>query len=238
MENIDILKKGIEIYDIEVTSEMVERFDIYIRTLLEWNEKINLTAITDEKDIIIKHFLDSASCIQSGLGFDEKRVIDVGTGAGFPGIPLKIIVPGLELTLLDSLNKRVIFLSELMDRLGLKAHIIHGRAEDYGVKKEYREKYDIAVSRAVAAMNVLAEYTLPYVSVGGYLICQKGPSVNQEVEDAKTAIEVLGGNIVEISPTKIYNSELSHFIVKVKKIAQCPGKYPRKAGTAEKKPII
>jgi 16S rRNA (guanine527-N7)-methyltransferase len=238
MENIDLLKQGLEVYKIDADNEIVERFNIYKETLLEWNEKINLTAVTDEREIIIKHFLDSASCVQSRIEFSGKKVIDVGTGAGFPGVPLKIVMPDIDLTLLDSLNKRVLFLNELTSRLGLKCLVVHGRAEDYGVKKGFREEYDIALSRAVASMNVLSEYTLPFVKLGGYLICQKGPSIDEEIEYSKKAIDVLGGRVADILSTTVYNSDFNHRLVKIEKVKLCPGKYPRKAGMVDKKPIV
>lgn len=237
MDYIDVLKKGIKSFNIEPDKEMVERFIIYKEMLVEWNEKINLTSITDDMEIIIKHFLDSISCIQSGYDLTNGKVIDVGTGAGFPGIPLKIIQQDINLTLLDSLNKRTIFLSELMKRLGLKADIIHGRAEDYGKRRGYREEYDYVLSRAVANLAVLSEYTLPFARKGGVVLCQKGPAVFQEVDDAKKAVEVLGGNIRNIISTEVYNSDLSHYIVVIQKVGICPGKYPRKAGMVEKNPI-
>lgn len=238
MDNREILKKGLEKYNIEATMEIIERFEVYKDMLLEWNQKINLTAITDEREIVVKHFLDSASCMAAGIDFSNVSVIDVGTGAGFPGIPLKIINQGMELTLLDSLNKRLIFLTELMNKLGLKANIVHGRAEEFGVKKEFREKFNVAVSRAVASMNVLLEYTLPFVKQGGFLLCQKGPSIFEEMESSKKAMEILGGRMDKILSTEVYNSDFTHYIVKIEKVKLCPANYPRKAGTAEKKPII
>lgn len=238
MGPIDTLKKGMEEYGIQYNNVIIEKFKIYIATLLEWNKKVNLTAVTDEYEIVIKHFLDSLSCMQCGVDFSKSKVIDVGTGAGFPGVPLKIVMNGMKLTLLDSLNKRVVFLNELKERLGIECEVIHGRAEEYGVKSGYRENYDIVLSRAVASMNILVEYTLPFVKVGGYLLCQKGPSLDEELEQSNNAIVTLGGKVMEVVNTRICGSNLDHRILKIKKMAICPGKYPRKAGTAEKKPIM
>jgi len=237
MNSADLLIKGIESYNISATDEMIERFKIYSEMLIEWNKKMNLTNITEENEIVIKHYLDSISCVQSGIDFSGKKVIDVGTGAGFPGIPLKIVMPEIKLTLFDSLNKRVIFLNELMKKLGLECEIIHGRAEDYGKKTDYREAYHIVLSRAVANLSVLVEYTIPFAEVGGYVICQKGPGVFDEAEDAKKAINILGGKLKEIISTRVYSSDLKHYLALIEKVKICPGKYPRKAGTAEKNPI-
>lgn len=237
MDNRELLKRGIEAFNIEADDEMVERFFIYSRMLVQWNQKVNLTSITDEREIIIKHFLDSISCIESGLKISSSKVIDVGTGAGFPGVPLKIVFPDMDLTLLDSLNKRINFLSELTCEMGLKCNIVHGRAEDYGKKEGFRENYDCVLSRAVANMAVLSEYTLPFARIGGYVLCQKGPAVYEEIEGAGKAIEVLGGKLKEIVSTKVYSSDFSHYIAIMEKVRLCPGKYPRKAGTVEKNPI-
>lgn len=238
MDNKEILKNGLSMYNIEADIEIIERFEIYKNMLLEWNKKINLTAITDDKEIVIKHFLDSVSCVQAEIDFSLGSSIDVGTGAGFPGIPLKIINPLMNLTLLDSLNKRIIFLNELMAALGLKASIIHGRAEEFGVKAEFRERFDTVLSRAVAPMNVLSEYTLPFAKIGGFILCQKGPGITEEIEYSKRAINLLGGEISQIISTPVYSGDFTHYIAKIKKVKKCPAKYPRKAGTAEKNPVI
>lgn len=237
MNNVELLKEGLSLYGIDVSAEMIERFNIYSELLIEWNKVMNLTAITDEDGIIIKHFLDSVSCLQSGIDFTKLKCIDVGTGAGFPGVPLKIVVPGMKITLLDSLKKRTLFLNELTKKLGIECEIIHGRAEDFGVKTGYRESYDAVLSRAVANLAVLLEYDLPFVRVGGNFICLKGPGIFKEVEESGKAAEILGGNIKKILPTNVYKSDLTHYIAVVEKIRLCPGKYPRKAGMVEKRPL-
>ena len=243
MEPAEILKHGTEKMGIEISQYQIEQFIKYKDLLLEWNQKMNLTAITEEKEIIIMHFLDSISCLQTkGLSIRPTagplQLIDVGTGAGFPGIPLKIMLPEIKLTLLDSLKKRIGFLEEVGKELNLDGmEFIHGRAEDFGENKDYREKYNCVVSRAVAALNVLAEYCLPFVRVGGYFICQKGPKLIGEMEEAKKAIKILGGKIEEQIKTDIPFSNREHYILIIKKIKQTPIKYPRKAGKPSKNPI-
>ena len=211
-------------------------FDRYLELLQEWNNKINLTAITEKEEIELKHFYDSLTIseyIKSG-----SSLIDVGTGAGFPGIPLKIKDESIELTLLDSLNKRLIFLEEVEKELELKNVVnIHGRAEDYGKDKKYREKYDYATSRAVARLSVLVEYLLPFVKVGGYCICMKGPNIEEEIKDAEKAIRVLGGEIEKIDNFKLENDDNERNIIIIKKVKNTPKQYPRKAGIPTKEPI-
>lgn len=238
MELKDILKEGAQGLNIEITDAQINQLIKYKDILLEWNQKMNLTAIEEEKDVMIKHFLDSLSCIQSKYLKREGKMIDVGTGAGFPGVPLKIALPGIELTLLDSLRKRINFLEEVCAETKLEqVDFVHGRAEDIGQSKDYREKYDYAVSRAVAALNVLVEYCLPFVKVGGYFICQKGPQIIEELPDAEKAIKVLGGEVVEQISVDLPFSDITHHILVIKKIKQTPSKYPRKAGKPSKEPI-
>ena len=211
-------------------------FDRYLELLQEWNNKINLTAITEKEEIELKHFYDSLTIseyIKSG-----SSLIDVGTGAGFPGIPLKIKDESIKLTLLDSLNKRLIFLEEVEKELELKNVVnIHGRAEDYGKDKKYREKYDYATSRAVARLSVLVEYLLPFVKVGGYCICMKGPNIEEEIKDSEKAIRVLGGEIEKIDNFKLENDDNERNIIIIKKVKNTPKQYPRKAGIPTKEPI-
>ena len=214
--------------------EQIEQFYEYMRLLKEWNEKINLTAITEPKEIITKHFIDSLTVLP--YINENDKVIDIGTGAGFPGIPLKIAKPELNITLLDSLNKRITFLEEVISKLGLTdIYCIHGRAEEYALEK--REFYDVAVSRAVAELPVLLEYLLPFVKVGGRCICMKGPKAIEEIEKSNKALEILGGKIEKVENIKI-EGEMDRNIIIIAKIKSTPSNYPRKAGTANKKPII
>ncbi|WZL75087.1 16S rRNA (guanine(527)-N(7))-methyltransferase RsmG [Clostridiaceae bacterium 35-E11] len=239
MNNREVLRQGGENLGISLSEDQIEKFFTYKDLLIEWNQKINLTAILDEKDIMIKHFLDSISCVTLPYIKNDAKIIDVGTGAGFPGVPIKICYPNTSLTLLDSLNKRIHFLKEVCIHTDLKdVQFEHGRAEDFGKDKNFREKYDIAVARAVAELNVLCEYCLPFVQVGGYFICQKGPHVDEEMAKAQNAITVLGGSFIEKKDIPLPFTDIVHNIVIIKKIKQTPTKFPRKAGTPSKKPLI
>lgn len=234
----DIMYEGFKELDIDFTNEQAKKFEIYKNLIQDWNEKINLTAITEDNEMAIKHFIDSASCFKSGKLSDTISMIDVGTGAGFPGIPLKIINEKINLTLLDSLNKRINFLEIVAEDLNLdNIEFCHGRAEDFGQDEDYREKFDVCVSRAVANLAVLCEYCLPFIKIGGYFIAQKGPKKDEELEVAKKAIEVLGGEIESVLEVKIPFSDITHSIVLIKKVCETPKEYPRKAGKPTKKPI-
>ena len=179
MSNIDILKKGIEDFGLEANEKVLSDFQKYKELLVEWNQKMNLTGIEDEKEVFIKHFLDSISAVTKGYIQNGMSLIDVGTGAGFPGMPLRICLPELKVTLLDSLNKRINFLQEVSSKLSIDdIEFIHGRAEDFGKNEDYREKYDIATARAVAGLPVLMEFCVPFIKVGGYFVCLKGPNAN------------------------------------------------------------
>lgn len=231
-EELKIKAKQIEI---ELTKKQIEKYYNYMNLLLEWNEKINLTAIIDPKEIILKHFVDSLTIAKYIK--DDEKLIDVGTGAGFPGIPLSIVKENTDIVLLDSLNKRINFLEEVKENLKLKnITTIHGRAEEFGKNKKEREKYDIATSRAVAPLNILLEYLLPLVKVGGRAICMKGSNI-EEVENAKNALEILGGQIEKIEEITLPNSDIKRNIIIVKKVKNTPLKYPRKPGTPSKEPI-
>ena len=230
------LEEKLKLIDINISETEIENFKIYMELLLEWNEKINLTAITNEDDMILKHFIDSLT-IKKYMSENEK-IIDIGTGAGFPGIPLAIMNKNNEITLMDSLNKRIVFLNDVINKLKLtNVKAIHSRAEELARNKTYREKYDIAVSRAVANLSTLVEYMLPFVSVGGKCICMKGPNIEEELKNAKNAIKELGGEIIKIENFKLPESDNERNIVIIKKIKETSSKYPRKSGTPSKEPI-
>lgn len=219
-------------YGIELNDVQLERFDKYAELLVDWNERMNLTGITEPDEIVIKHFVDSLMLAKHFELKDTKFVIDVGTGAGFPAIPLLIYKPELDITLMDSLQKRLNFLDEVLNQTDLSARIVHARAEDAG-KDAYRETYDLACARAVAPMNILAEYCLPFVKVGGYFVALKGST--DDVTGAKHAIEELGGELVDYVSYKLENEQRS--IAIVKKISQTPTKYPRKSKKISSKPL-
>ena len=238
MEFYDLMAKAAEDVGLELTTEQYDQFITYMRLLQEWNEKINLTAILEDEEIIKKHFIDSIKAFKRDEFKKNVNMIDVGTGAGFPGIPIAIMNPNINVTLLDSLNKRIKFLDIVISKLGLKnIKTIHSRAEDGARNKKLREKFDIATSRAVANMSVLSEYCLPYVKVGGKFIALKGPAVDQEIEESDVAIKTLGGELEQICEVKIEDTDLRHNLVVVKKIKECAKTYPRKAGTISKNTI-
>ena len=231
--SIDLKEKSNKI-DVKIRDKDVEQFYEYMNSLLEWNEKINLTAITEPKEVILKHFIDSIT-IQKYIQ-KENSVVDVGTGAGFPGIPLNIVNNEAKYTLVDSLNKRIKFLNEIIDKLSLKnIETVHSRAEDFA--KENRETYDVATSRAVAALNVLLEYLLPLVKVGGLCICMKGSNVQEEIEASSNALKILGGQIEKVEQITLPDSDIIRNIVIVRKVTKTSSKYPRKAGLPSKEPL-
>ena len=231
-----IIKENMSKIDIELNNVQIKQFFSYMNLLIEWNKKINLTAIIEPKEIIIKHFVDCGTIFKY---IEEKdNVIDVGTGAGFPGIPIKILNNKINITLVDSLNKRINFLSEVVNELELKnVKVIHGRAEDLAQNKEYREKYDKAVSRAVANLSTLSEYDLPFVKINGKMIAMKGFEIEEELGNAKKAIEILGGKIEKVEKFSLIDTENKRSIVLINKLKSTPRQYPRKAGRPSKEPI-
>lgn len=236
MEYADFEKIFLENSDkMQIEVKNIEKFYKYMQLLLEWNEKINLTTIVEPEQIIVKHFLDSLT-IKKYIE-DEKNIIDVGTGAGFPGMPLAI-EKNNNVTLLDSLNKRINFLNDVKEKIGLENVItVHSRAEDAAKDKKYRECFDYAVSRAVAPMNVLLEYLLPFVKVGGKVICMKGPNVKEEMDNSEKVAKILGGKIEKVEELEIPEIDMKRTVVIVKKIEKTSSKYPRKAGTPSKEPL-
>lgn len=231
-----IMIENLKEINIYLSDFQLEQFYNYMNILIEWNKFMNLTGITDPKEIIIKHFIDSLTVLDK---IDKNNtIIDVGTGAGFPGIPIKIASPDTEVVLLDSLNKRVNFLNEVIKKLQLKGiKTIHGRAEDYGRDKNYREKYDVAIARAVAPLNILLEYLMPFVRVKGKCLCMKGVNSEEEIFLSKRAIEKLGGKLIYTEEFLIPNTDMKRKIVEIEKIKNTEEKYPRKAGIPSKEPL-
>lgn len=230
----EILKYCKEI-DIVITEKEIKNLYQYMKLMLEWNKNVNLTAITDEKEVIIKHFIDSIS-INKYIK-EANNVMDVGTGAGFPGIPLKILNEDTDFILVDSLNKRINFLEEVKKELSInKLKLLHARAEELAKDKEYRENIDIVISRAVARLRILVEYMLPFLKENGLCICMKGPNIEEELEESKKALDILGGKIEDIEHI-ILPGNLERNIILIRKIRETPRKYPRKAGIPVKQPL-
>lgn len=215
-------------YDFNLSNEQIKMFNTYLKELKEANEKFNITAITDDKEIVLKHFLDSVM-ISKYYDFNNvESIIDIGTGGGFPGMPLKILFPHLKVTLLDSLNKRINFLNDLILKLGLTdIKAVHGRSEEMGREEEYREKYDVAVSRAVAYLDILSEYSIPFVKEGGYFIPLKKDELDEELEIGKNAIKLLGGEVEKVEKYSLDEIDMYHSLVFIKKIKSTDKKYPR-----------
>ena len=234
----DLMKAAADDVKMELTENQYEQFIKYMRLVQEWNQKINLTAITEDEEFIKKHFIDCIKAFKSSAIRNANTIIDVGTGAGFPGVPIAIMNPNCKVTLLDSLNKRINFLNIVVAELRLKnVTTIHSRAEDGARKLELRESFDVATSRAVANMAVLSEFCMPYVKKNGYFVALKGPAVDEEIEGSANAIKILGGKLKEVIKVEIEGTDLRHNIVEIEKINNCPKTYPRKAGTVSKKPI-
>lgn len=238
MERETYLERAFRNIDITLTEKQTQQFLRYYELLTEWNQKMNLTAITEYEDVVLKHFVDSlALCRVCDLTLD-KKLLDVGTGAGFPGIPLKIIFPQLEITLLDSLNKRVKFLNHVIDELELDAIVaVHGRAEDLARKEEYREQFDLCVSRAVANLASLSEYCIPFVKIGGMFVAYKSGNSEEEIGKSQRAVSLLGGYLKKVEEFTLADSDISRCFVMVEKVKETKGKYPRKAGMPGKDPL-
>lgn len=232
----DKLQKEAKDINIELEIDEANKFYEYTKNLLQWNEKINLTSITKTQDIITKHYIDSltiAKYISKG-----DKILDIGTGAGFPGIPIKIIKEKCEITLIDSLNKRINFLDEIIKVLKLEGiNTIHSRAEELGQVKEHREAYDVVISRAVAPLNILLEYMMPFVNLNGICICMKGINFEKELEDSNNAIGILGGKLQEIEKFTLPDTDINRTLIIIKKIKSTPKMYPRKAGIPSKTPL-
>lgn len=236
---IKTLEEGFKQLNIPYSNQIEENFIKYRELLKEWNQKINITSIDNDEEIYIKHFLDSILLLNNENINENKSIIDVGTGGGFPGLPLKIVNDNYKVTLLDSLKKRMDFLEEVKNSLELQdVQLIHGRAEDFGQNEYYREKFDICVSRAVAPLNVLCEYCLPFVKVGGYFAAYKSENISQEIETSENAIKKLGGTIKEIREIILPKTDIVRKIVIIEKYEQTNKKYPRKAGKPSKDPLV
>lgn len=233
-----ILEQKLGELGIKQDQNQLERFHKFYQLLIEWNKVMNLTGITEYEDVVEKHFVDSLSIIKAVDLTRIHTVIDVGTGAGFPGIPLKIAFPHLRVVLLDSLNKRIKFLDEVISQLGLtEIRTIHGRAEEYARKEEYREQFDLCVSRAVANLSTLSEYCLPYIQVGGIFVPYKSGEIDDEVEQSKKAVRILGGNIKDIMKFELPGTDIHRSFVLIHKEQHTQKKYPRKAGIPAKEPL-
>lgn len=232
----DLLKEKAEMFHVKLDDTALERFEIYGKLLVEWNEKINLTAITDAEGVTIKHFLDSLtifSCTDIPKG---AKVIDVGTGAGFPGLAMLIARPDLKMTLMDSTKKRLMVIENILDNIGLTADVVHSRAEDAGQNKAYREQYDFSTARAVTNLRDLAEYCLPFVKIGGSFIPMKSAKAQEEMTEAKKAIHILGGQIIKYDTFDLLDCG-ERTIINIKKISPTPAKYPRPSAKIAKNPI-
>lgn len=236
--NTDQFVEDLSNFGVALSERQIEQFLRYYELLVEWNQVMNLTAITEYDEVMKKHFLDSVSLIKAYDLSREVSVIDVGTGAGFPGLALKIAFPNLQMTLLDSLNKRIQFLDNVIKELGLTGvETIHGRAEDYAKKGKLREQFDLCVSRAVANLSTLSEYCLPFVKVGGQFISYKSEKIAEEMETASKAIALLGGEVKAQVEFQLPDSDIYRNLFVIEKVKETPGKYPRKAGMPAKEPL-
>lgn len=236
----DRLNRELNKFSIILENSQINQFYQYYELLDEWNKVMNLTAITDQNEVITKHFVDSLALVKAmgEISTKEYKIIDIGTGAGFPGIPLKIAFPQLKITLMDSLNKRIKFLNEVIEQLGLKEiTAVHSRAEDLGRDKDYREQYDLSVSRAVANLSTLSEYCMPFVKPGGFFISYKSGKIEEELSSAKHAIFLLGGKVNRIESFTLDGAEAERTLIKIEKVSEISKRYPRKAGVPGKEPL-
>lgn len=234
----ELIHEARELFNVHLTARQVMALINYERELVEWNQKFNLTAIRDVESIRVKHFLDSYSCVLAWKGNPPLRLVDIGTGAGFPGIPLKIVYPTMHVTLVESVGKKAMFCQHIVSKLGLEnVDVIQARAETLGQNPAHRETYDYAVARAVANLNILGEYLLPLVKVGGMMLAQKGESGPAEAQSAEKAMKLLGGKLKQIIPVELTGVPDDRYLVLVNKVAATPPKYPRKAGIPMKMPL-
>lgn len=236
-----LMEQGLREFSIELSEKQIDQFYKYYRLLLQWNEVMNLTAITQLEEVVTKHFVDSLSLVKTvDRGeLSELSVLDLGTGAGFPGIPLKIAFPSIKMVLMDSLNKRIKFLNDVIGKLELHdIYAVHGRAEDYGRDDEYREQFDLCVSRAVANLSTLSEYCIPFVKIEGIFVSYKSGNVDEELRQSKGALEMLGGRIESVEEFLLPGSDMGRTLIKIKKIKTTSKKYPRKAGIPGKEPLV
>jgi 16S rRNA (guanine(527)-N(7))-methyltransferase RsmG len=234
--NRQLLIENLENLQLPYTQPMLDQLETYARLLVEWNQKMNLTAITSPEGIAVLHFADSLTLLSSMPLTGKESMLDIGTGAGFPALPVKIFCPDLQLSLMDSLNKRLTFLREVLDTLALSATIYHSRAEESAQKPQLREQFDVVTARAVASLQVLAEYCLPYVKVGGYFVAMKGPSCPEELEAAQKAITLLGGKVKRVDKYQLTDGSQRHIAI-IEKVASTPAKYPRHGSKIAKKPL-